>query len=99
MIEVEDYFLNNFFLNFIPKKSSAIFKSIVNVREPRLVFNFGGNSSSIYFNSHISNEDLEEFAIHECLHFLQEIKDDNNHLKRMGLSIYSKSKSIGTGLN
>ena len=56
-------------------------------------------NSSIYFNSHISNEYLEEFAIHECLHFLQEIKDDNNHLKRMGLSIYSKSKSIGTGLN
>ena len=56
-------------------------------------------NSSIYFNSHISNEDLEEFAIHECLHFLQEIKDDNNHLKRMGLAIYSKSKSIGTGLN
>lgn len=56
-------------------------------------------NSSIYFNSHISNEDLEEFAIHECLHFLQEIKDDNNHLKRMGLAIYSKSKSIGVGLN
>lgn len=56
-------------------------------------------NSSIYFNSHISNEDLEEFAIHECLHFLQEQKDDSNHLKRMGLAIYSKSKSIGTGLN
>ena len=33
--------------------------------------NYCYKNSSIYFNSHIANEDLEEFAIHECLHFLQ----------------------------
>lgn len=56
-------------------------------------------NSSIYFNSHIANEDLEEFAIHECLHFLQEIKDENNNITRMGLSNYSQFKTVGTGLN
>ena len=32
--------------------------------------NYCYKNSSIYFNLHISDEDLEEFAIHECLHFL-----------------------------
>lgn len=61
--------------------------------------NYCYKNSSIYFNSHISDEDLEEFAIHECLHFLQEIKDENNRIKRMGLSYYNKFKTVGTGLN
>lgn len=61
--------------------------------------NYCYSNSSIYFNSHIANEDLEEFAIHECLHFLQEIKDENNNITKMGLSNYSKLKTVGTGLN
>ena len=56
-------------------------------------------NSSIYFNSNISNEDLVEFAIHECIHYLQEVKDSNGKLLKMGLSTYSKFKTIGTGLN
>lgn len=56
-------------------------------------------NSSIYFNNEINNEDLEEFAIHECLHHLQTIKDENGHIERLGLSIYNKFKTIGTGLN
>lgn len=61
--------------------------------------NYCYDNSSIYFNSHIANEDLEEFAIHECLHFLQEVKDVNNNITRMGLSNYSKFKTVGVGLN
>ena len=56
-------------------------------------------NSSIYFNSNIANEDLEEFAIHECLHFLQEIRDKNDTITKMGLANYTKSKVVGTGLN
>lgn len=56
-------------------------------------------NSSIYFNSNIADEDLEEFAIHECLHFLQEIRDENNNITKMGLANYTKSKVAGTGLN
>ena len=61
--------------------------------------NYCYRNSSIYFNYKISLEDLEEFAIHECLHFLQEKKDINNNIERMGFSIYSKFKTIGVGLN
>lgn len=56
-------------------------------------------SSSIYFNFHIANEDLEEFAIHECLHYLQEIKNNDGNLKKMGLSSFSLLGVTGVGLN
>ena len=61
--------------------------------------NYCYKNSTIYFNSHISNEDLEEFAIHECIHFLQEVKGKNNKIKKMGLSKYYKFKTVGTGIN
>lgn len=70
-----------------------------NMPEGMAEANYCYQNSSIYFNSHIANEDLEEFAIHECLHFLQEVRDENNHVIKMGLSYFQKWKTIGTGLN
>ncbi len=32
-------------------------------------------NSAIYFNEHIPDEDREEFAVHECIHHIQEVKD------------------------
>lgn len=54
---------------------------------------------SIYFNNHINDNDLEEFAIHECIHYLQEIKDEKEKIIKMGLSHYQKFKTTGIGLN
>ena len=56
-------------------------------------------NSSIYFNDHIDDNDLEEFAIHECIHYLQERKDKRNYLVRMGLCDYTEFKVYGLGLN
>ena len=61
--------------------------------------NYFYKNTSIYFNEHIQNEDLEEFAIHECIHYLQEIKDKRNYLLRMGLCDYTEFKIYGLGLN
>ena len=61
--------------------------------------NYFYKNSSIYFNEHISDEDLEEFAIHECIHYIQEVKDNKNYLIRMGLCDYSDFKIYGLGLN
>lgn len=61
--------------------------------------NYFYKNSSIYFNEHIQNEDLEEFAIHECIHYLQEVKDNKNMLIRMGLCNYTEFKIYGLGLN
>ena len=61
--------------------------------------NYFYKNTSIYFNEHIQDEDLEEFAIHECIHYLQEIKDKRNYLLRMGLCDYTEFKIYGLGLN
>ncbi len=61
--------------------------------------NYFYKNSSIYFNSHIDEDDLEEFAIHECIHYIQERKDKKNYLVRMGLCDYTEFKIYGLGLN
>lgn len=61
--------------------------------------NYFYKNSSIYFNEHIDVDDLEEFAIHECIHYLQEVKDKRNYLIRMGLCDYTEFKIYGLGLN
>ena len=61
--------------------------------------NYFYKNSSIYFNNNIPNEDLEEFAVHECIHFIQEVKDKKNNFVRMGLSEWSGSKASGEGIN
>ena len=61
--------------------------------------NYFYKNSSIYFNEHIPDEDMEEFAIHECIHYLQEIKDKKNYLLKMGLCDYTEFKIYGLGLN
>lgn len=66
-----------------------------NIAEASYYYKF----QSIYFDENIEIEDLEEFAIHECIHFLQEVKTNKNKLKKMGLCKYFGSKPIGLGLN
>ena len=61
--------------------------------------NYFYKNSSIYFNEHIPDSELEEFAIHECIHYLQEIKDKKNYPVRMGLCDFTEFKLYGLGLN
>ena len=43
--------------------------------------------------------DFKKFAVHEIIHHIQEVKDDNNTLIRLGLCEFNKSKVLGMGLN
>ena len=61
--------------------------------------NYFYKNTSIYFNERIDLDDIEEFAIHECIHYIQEVKDKRNYLLRMGLCDYSEFKVHGLGLN
>ncbi len=61
--------------------------------------NYFYKNTSIYFNEHIFDNDLELFALHECIHYLQEVKDKRNYLIRMGLCDYTEFKIYGLGLN
>ena len=59
--------------------------------------NYFYKNTSIYFNAKVATEDLEEFAIHECIHYIQEIKDKKNNLLRMGLCNFDALKIVGMG--
>ena len=61
--------------------------------------NYFYKNSSIYFNNKIDFEDLEEFAIHECIHHLQEVKTSHNKLIRMGLCTFNALSPTGMGIN
>ncbi len=61
--------------------------------------NYFYKNSSIYFNNKIDFDDLEEFAIHECIHHIQEIKTGRNKLVRMGLCSFNSLTPIGLGIN
>ncbi len=61
--------------------------------------NYFYKNASIYFNNKIDFEDLEEFAIHECIHHLQEIKTARNKLVRMGLCLFNTLSPVGLGIN
>jgi len=57
-------------------------------------------NSSIYFNSLLDLENnLDNFAIHESIHAIQEAKDKNNNLIKLGLCTFEGFKVIGTALN
>lgn len=56
-------------------------------------------NSSMYFKKGLSLDELEKFAIHEFIHYLQEIKDKKGHLVRLGLCDYGDLKICGMGLN
>lgn len=83
----------------LSSKLSALNMYKVDMSENIAEANYFYKTTSIYFDSHIDDEDLEEFAIHECIHFLQERKNDKNELLRMGLSTYNKHKVYNLALN
>lgn len=56
-------------------------------------------NSSMYFKQGLSLDDLEKFAVHEFIHYLQEIKDKKGHLLRLGLCDFADIKICGMGLN
>ena len=56
-------------------------------------------NSSMYFKQGLSLDELEKFAVHEFIHYLQEIKDKKGHLLRLGLCDFEDIRVCGMGLN
>ncbi len=61
--------------------------------------NYFYKNTSIYFNHEIPIEDIEKYAIHECIHYLQERKDKTGFLIRLGLCDLTQYKVHGLALN
>ena len=53
--------------------------------------------SSIYFNETADIEEMSTLAVHECIHCIQELRDSNNNLVKLGL--YNPSYNSGLAIN
>lgn len=53
--------------------------------------------NSIYFNETFDINEMSTLAVHECIHCIQELRDSNNNLSKMGL--YNPSYNTGLAIN
>ena len=56
-------------------------------------------NSSIYFKEGVPVDELEKSAIHEVIHYLQEVKSKRGALKRLGLCDFTGVNPYGLALN
>lgn len=56
-------------------------------------------NNSIYFSKNMNLEDLNTLAIHECIHFIQEVKNKHGKLERLGLYNIKGITHEGMALN
>lgn len=56
-------------------------------------------NSSIYFSKDIDFDGLNTVVFHECIHYIQELKDQNGKLLRLGLYDLESGTPTGLGLN
>lgn len=54
-------------------------------------------NNSIYFNKEYDLDEMVKLAMHECIHYIQEFRDANNNLVKMGL--YNCTFNSGLGIN
>lgn len=70
-----------------------------NVPEGMSEANYYYKTTSMYFNKNLSMAKIEKHAIHEAIHYIQELKGKNNNLLKMGLCDFSTFKTHGLGIN
>lgn len=89
--------------HFIPAQLfiefSRIPMYIVKMPEGFAEANYFYKNSSIYFKQGLDVKDLEKFAVHELIHYMQEVKDAKGTLYRLGLCEYGEFKTYGMALN
>ena len=56
-------------------------------------------NKSIYFKDGVEFSAIEEFATHECLHYLQELKDEKGNVIRLGLYDFATGGIKGMSIN
>lgn len=56
-------------------------------------------NNSIYFSKDIDFSGLNTVVFHECIHYMQELKNQNGKLLRFGLYDLESPSAIGLGLN
>jgi len=53
--------------------------------------------NSIFFNETLDIDEMSTLAVHECIHCIQELRDSNNNIVKLGL--YTPSSNNGLAIN
>ncbi len=61
--------------------------------------NYFYKTQAIYYNINANFETLDDYIVHECIHFFQDIRDEKRELKRMGLCRFREFKIYNMALN
>ena len=61
--------------------------------------NYFYKNSSIYFKQGVPLDELEKFAIHEFIHYIQEVRDNKGNVIRLGLCDFTEFTTYGMALN
>lgn len=56
-------------------------------------------NNSIYFKRGVEFSTIEEFATHECIHYLQQLKDEKGNVLRLGLYNFAEGGIKGMAIN
>lgn len=56
-------------------------------------------NNSIYFKKGVEFSKIEEFAMHECIHYLQQLKDEKGNVLRLGLYDFADGGIKGMAIN
>ncbi len=70
---------------------------LAKISDPLCAAKYFYKNASIYFNIDYSLANADSFALHECIHYLQEVKDEKGNLIRLGL--YDFMSNHGLSLN
>lgn len=81
------------------KKLSKVPIYIANIPSGMSEASYFYKNSSIYIRDGMGFDDLEKYILHEYIHYLQEVKDKNGNLLRLGLCEFKGSKIKGMALN
>lgn len=72
---------------------------LADIENPSEKVNYFYKDKAIYFNKDIDYQKIGESTLHECLHFLQDSRNINGELNRLGLCRFSEFRVSGLGLN
>ncbi len=61
--------------------------------------NYFYKNSAIFFKEGVPLDELEKFAIHEFIHYIQEVRDNKGTVIRLGLCDFTEFKTYGMALN
>ena len=61
--------------------------------------NYIYENSSIYFDTKVNLNKIDDKVVHECIHYLQDNRNEKGKLRKMGLCNFEELSTYGLGIN